>query len=99
MNGDVIALVGGPLDGVFIPAHSDLPTQVIVNARPGRAWSVYEWPAEDGIPVVDVYVLRVEALARMTTRPKTQYREFYYSRSLTPPEVLKIKQIGRKHGL
>ena len=105
----VLALMGGPLDGVYLPANPDmdtLPTQVYVYSPECRGWSLYmseEYSDEDdppAKPTTDVYCLRRGAVNMMTSAPREADRyDLVFVRPLTPQEVVHIEKLGKRHGM
>lgn len=100
----VISLIGGPLDGIYIPANPEMPgvpTQLFIYAAEAGSWSLYEnKDAAAETPALDVYSLRRGAINMMgTPPPDAELYTLDYVRPLTAPEVAQIKNIGRKHGL
>ena len=101
----VIALMGGPLDGVYLPVNPEMPgvpTQLYIYAAEAGAWSAYEnnESYEGGPPAADVYSLRRGAVNMMTSYPRgAELYRLFYVRPLTALEVAEIQKIGRKRGL
>jgi len=99
-----ITLVGGPLDGIFIPANPEMPgvpTELYINDEEAPSWSHYANSKAGGEPpALDVYSLRKGAVRRLTSPPPdAELCRLNYVRALSPQEVAQIKSIGRKHGL
>lgn len=100
----VIALIGGPLDGVYLPANPEMPgvpTQLFIYAAEAGSWSLYvnEEAASDA-PACDVYSLRRGAVNMMgTCPPDAELYRLEYVRPLTKPEVAQIERLGKRHGL
>jgi len=100
----VIALIGGPLDGIYMPANPQMPgvpTQLFIFAEEAGAWSLYaNNDASSDAPAVDVYSLRRGAVNLMTSCPRdAELYRLEYVRPLTEPEVVEIKKMGRGRGL
>ena len=100
----VIALIGGPLDGVYLPANPEMPgvpTQLFIYAAEAGSWSLYvNNDAGEDAPAVDVYSLRRGAVNMMgTCPPDAELYRLDYVRPLTQPEVAQIKKMGRERGL
>jgi len=100
----VIALIGGPLDGVYLPANPEMPgipTQLFIYAAEAGAWSLYvNDDASADAPACDVYALRRGALNMMgTCPPEAELYRLDYIRPLTQTEVAQIERLGERHGL
>jgi hypothetical protein len=100
----VITLIGGPLDGIYIPVKPEMPgvpTQLYIYADEAGAWSLYaNDEASPETPAVDVYSLCRGAVNLMAHKPRdAELYHLDYVRPLTAPEVAEIRKIGRNHGL
>lgn len=99
-----ITLMGGPLDGIYIPANPEMPgvpAELYINDEEVPSWSYYRNSQAGGdAPALDVYSLRRGAVRRMTSPPPdAELCRLNYVRALSSQEVAQIKSIGRKHGL
>lgn len=99
----VLALIGGPLDGVYIPVNSQTnepPSELFVHCPEFGTWSVYRNENVGGVASCDVYVLRRGALVPLAVTPRNkEIFKLDYTRPLSPEEVVEVERIGRSHGL
>lgn len=99
-----IELIGGPLDGIYMPVNPEMPgvpSRLFIFAAEARGWSLYEnHDAQEDTATTDVYCLRQGAIGMMVNPPPDP--ELYrldYVRPLTVAEVAEIQRMGKRHGL
>lgn len=94
--GTLLSLLGGPLDGIFLPLVAQantLPGQLFVYYPEMSTWLVYR-NREIAESVIDVYRLR-RGGAPMVSKPKdVDVASMAYVRTLTPIEAQLVEKFG-----
>jgi len=99
MKLDFLYLIGGPLDGMYMPANPKLrgfPSEIAIYARQ-CGWVGYHDPEAGGTAKVDVYKIVQQRQDSFTRAPKgAVLHEMHYSGVLPQDQAQKIERMVRE---
>ena len=101
MKLDYLYLVGGPLDGMYMPAnpkHDGVPSKIAIYAAE-CGWHAYLNPNDGGTLKIDVYKIMWKSDNSFTRKPSNvQVYELHYDSALSPMQAQQIERLVRRHG-
>lgn len=101
MTDVVLQLIGGPLDGLFLPTTPDsktLPHRLIIYSPSTAAWSCYTDPKRRSGPV-DCYKIRAGAMLITSSPPGMTVANMHYAGPLSPEAAQSMENMARNRRL
>ena len=98
MKLEYLYLIGGPLDGMYMPANPKLkgaPSEIAIFARQ-CGWHAYHDPQGGGTAKVDVYKILSQRQDSFMRAPKgADLHEMHYTGALPQDQAQKIERMVR----
>lgn len=101
MKLDYLYLIGGPLDGMYMPAnprHEGMPSKIAIYAKE-CGWHAYTNPNDGGTLKIDVYKIMQKGDNSFTRKPSNaRIHELHYDSVLSPIQAQQIERLVRRRG-
>lgn len=93
----VLKMLGGPLDGAYLPVQRDPPpTHLAVYVPENKSWVTYHDHRDDRKMAVDVYKIRATSILPTRPPPDTKPIGMCYDGVMSPEDMLAVEQLVRE---
>lgn len=96
-----IALIGGPLDGVYIPMlppYTAPASGACVWSPPTNSWIIYELENSGGVASMDCYKLKAISASCLVLPEGASACRMLYQRPANKSEIAQVERNARRQG-